>query len=110
MVTDKWTDVMWEAIEACAPNKRTEMANHITTGIHLTDNSDVCKWCGISKDLLTFKGQTAYKAPAPKAKKPVVVAPVVLDNDLKDALVGAVDHVKELHADEIQATLDNINK
>lgn len=105
MVTDKWTDVMWQAIEACAPNKRSELANHLSVGIHLTDNTDVCKWCGISKDLLSFKGVTAYKAAAPKAKKPVV-----LDNSLRSTLEGAVDAVKEQHADEIQATLDLINK
>jgi hypothetical protein len=118
MVTDTWTDVMWEAIKACAPNRRSEMANHISTGIHLTDNTDTCKWCGISKDLLSFNGKIAYSAPAPKARpaQPVSYAPVVskppvvLDSTLKDALVGAVDHVKELHADEIQSTLDQINK
>jgi hypothetical protein len=118
MVTDKWTDVMWEAIKACPPTKRSEMANHISTGIHLTDNTDTCKWCGISKDLLSFNGKVAYSAPAPRAKAaqspyyaPVVTKPrVVLDEGLKDALNGAVDHVKELHADEIQSTLDQINK
>lgn len=113
IVTDTWTDVMWQAIEVCAPNKRQEMANHIATGIHLTDNTDACKWCGISKDMLSYKGRVSYSAAAPRAKKPVVVAPiepVVLDGALKDALVGAVDHVKDLHADEIQATLDQINK
>jgi hypothetical protein len=114
MVTDKWTDVMWEAIEACAPSKRSELANHISTGIHLTDNTDVCKWCGISKDLLSYKGVTSYKAPAPRANKPPVifqpVAPVVLDEGLKDALVDAVDHVKDVHAEEIQSTLEQISK
>jgi hypothetical protein len=118
IVTDTWTDVMWQAIDACAPKQRSELANHIATGIHLTDNTDACKWCGISKDMLSYKGKVSYSAAAPKPKKPVVIAPVVLapiepvvlDGALKDALVGAVDHVKDIHADEIQATLDNINK
>lgn len=117
-VTEHWTDVMWEAIKNAPPKQRSEMANHISVGIHLTNNTDVCKWCGISKDLLEYKGRTSYAPPAskPKPSKPIdykpvsYLEPIVLNEGLKDVLNGAVDHVKEVHADEIKSTLDQINK
>jgi hypothetical protein len=113
-----WTPAMWALIERTKPSKRYELANHFSLNIHLIDNSYVCKWCQLNKSeldgnyVLNEKDINGYERITPNRKsKPVVVLePAVLDEGLKNALNDAVDHVKELHAEEIQATLDTINK
>ena len=110
--TEHWTDAMWSALEATKLEWRMEVANHIQVGIHYTDNSPVCKGCGLEKDTLAWKPgvklpPSSYTPKRPtKAKKPVPV----MDNELRSTLEDVVETVKEQHADEIQATLNIINK
>lgn len=114
IATTNWTDAMWECIEESKPDRRMELANHISVGIHHWDNeANVCWLCGLVKGDLNRRAPIPQRglAPAPKAKpKTPKVEPVVLDDSLRSTLEGAVDAVKEQHADEIQATLNIINK